>query len=45
VLECGHTYLEHVWYDQPKKPVILGAGKKSEKFYLILSGPIYIMDS
>ena len=42
--DCGHTYLEHVWYDQPQKPTILEAGKKSDKIYLILSGPIYIMD-
>lgn len=23
---CGHSYAEHVWYDKPLKPVILGAG-------------------
>ena len=43
-LPCGHTYHEHFWYDKPKKPTILEAGKMSDKIYLIISGPIYIMD-
>ena len=44
-LPCGHTYLDHVWYDKPSKPAILEAGKISDKIYFIVQGPIYLMDS
>lgn len=41
---CGHTYMDHVWYDKDQKPVIIQQGTYSDKIYLILSGPVYIMD-
>lgn len=44
VFDCGHTYLQHVWFDKPQKPTILEAGKISDKIFLVISGPVYIMD-
>lgn len=43
-LPCGHSYYDHVWFDKPQKPIILESGKKSDKIYFVLSGPVYIMD-
>lgn len=42
---CGCSYQDHVWYDKPQKPIILESGKKSDKIYLVISGPVYIMDA
>ena len=33
-----------VWPDKEEKPSILDANVQSNYFYMILSGPIYIMD-
>lgn len=33
-----------MWFDKPQKPIILESGTKSDKLYLLITGPVYIMD-